>query len=60
MIILGKQEMNEPLQRFGEAKKWMAGIYDELNEYVNELYAFYLSMHPHLFLVLYLNIFRFE
>uniref|UniRef100_A0A914I893 Dynamin-type G domain-containing protein n=1 Tax=Globodera rostochiensis TaxID=31243 RepID=A0A914I893_GLORO len=35
---------NEPLQRFGEAKKWMADIYGQLDGHVGELHEFYSGM----------------
>jgi hypothetical protein len=40
--IPGKLRPNdEPLQRFGEAKKSMGNIYNELSGYVDELHEFY-------------------
>ncbi|KAL3093220.1 hypothetical protein niasHT_022670 [Heterodera trifolii] len=35
---------NEPLQRFGEAKKWMTDIYGQLDGHVGELLEFYLGL----------------
>jgi hypothetical protein len=34
---------NDPLQRFSEAKKWMCGIYDDIEKYVKEMSTFYSS-----------------
>uniref|UniRef100_A0A1I8BN51 Dynamin-type G domain-containing protein n=1 Tax=Meloidogyne hapla TaxID=6305 RepID=A0A1I8BN51_MELHA len=36
-----KRPDNEPLQRFGEAKKWMCEIYNEVGSYMKEMSTFY-------------------